>query len=131
MFFLASSTINSRQNSTTFSCNIQANLYHSIKSFTFLRSKWLEVSIFFAIFITIYFFLCSLFLFNISEARALNFSRNQVMKSVIDIKFMKELYVEGIKTAGPSPKGSGHHKPIHALIHGGIKNSRPSTGMNH
>lgn len=42
-------------------------------------------------FIVIYFFLCSLFLFYISEIRFLNFSENQIMKNVIDVEFLKDL----------------------------------------
>lgn len=84
---------------------------------------------FFTIFIAIYFFLSSLFFFNI-EARPLNSCENQVMENAIDVKFVEGLYAEAIKTGGPSSRGEGH-RSLDALTLGGIKNSGPSPGMNH
>ncbi|CAN4122617.1 unnamed protein product [Withania somnifera] len=83
---------------------------------------------FFAVFIVLHFFSNSLFSFN-SEAHVLNSTENQIMESSID-KFLEGLYVEAIKTGGPSSRGEGH-RSIDALTVGGIKISGPSPGMNH
>ncbi|KAL9172332.1 hypothetical protein ABFS82_03G038800 [Erythranthe guttata] len=62
------------------------------------------------------------------EARVLKSDANyqQNHKSAIEmdiVKILEDLYVEGVKTGGPSHGGDGH-----ALTLGGIKKSGPSPG---
>ncbi|KAK4348856.1 hypothetical protein RND71_031611 [Anisodus tanguticus] len=45
-------------------------------------------------------------------------------------KVVDGLYIEAVKTGGPSSRGEGHNY-IDASTLGGIKNSGPSPGMNH
>lgn len=69
-----------------------------------------------------FFFIVLLFLSSISEARPLK----PALDRGIEI-FFEGLYVEGIKTGGPSSGGGGHSFP-NAKTLGGIKNSGPSSG---
>lgn len=72
-----------------------------------------------------FFFIALLFVSSLSEARRLRLEESSIDKG-IEI-FLEGLYLEGIKTGGPSSGGGGHSFG-NAQTLGGIKNSGPSTG---
>lgn len=73
------------------------------------------------------FLLLSAFVFA-NEARLLK-SQNSVEMEIV--KVLDGLYVEAVKTGGPSRGGDGHAATNRALTLGGIKKSGPSPGEGH
>ncbi|GMN35031.1 hypothetical protein TIFTF001_005051 [Ficus carica] len=72
------------------------------------------------------FFIMALLVVSV-EARPLMPAGRSPVNKGIEILF-EGLYVEGIKTGGPSSGGGGHNFPFAQTTLGGIKNSGPSTG---
>ncbi|EXB89246.1 hypothetical protein L484_006800 [Morus notabilis] len=77
--------------------------------------------------IEISFFMVLVIASSLSEARPLTAPPRSSTSEGIEFLF-EGLYIEGIKTGGPSSGGGGHNFPNAVQTLGGIKNSGPSSG---